>query len=112
MKTFLLCSDDQNGFRAGRSTITNIEYFNEKFYAAFEEGRFYDILFIDFMKAFDSISHAAIFQLLEAIGLPEGHLNLIKALFHDAHCFTNFKSGSPARIDFHSGVKQGQRCLF
>ena len=59
------------------------------------------------MKAFDSISHQAIYDLIEAIGLPIGHQNVIRSLFHQAHCYTNFKGANPAKIFFNSGVKQG-----
>jgi ribonuclease HI len=100
-------SEDQNGFRPNRSTTTNIDFFNEKFYSALENNKYYDILFIDFLKAFDSVAHTAIFKLLEAVGLPAEYVTGIKELFRDAHCFTNFKSRVPERINFESGVKQG-----
>ena len=102
-----ILSDNQNGFRDRRSTATNIDFFNEKFFSALEQHRFYDIIFIDFLKAFDSVSHEAIFQLLSAIGMPAPYVNIIRSLFHNAHCYTNFKGADPAKIFFHSGVKQG-----
>jgi len=102
-----ILSDNQNGFREGRLTATNINYYNEKFYAAMENRKFYDIIFVDFLKAFDSIAHEAIFSLLESINMPKNYINIIKALFYDAHCFTNFRNATPARINFLSGVKQG-----
>ena len=102
-----ILSDNQNGFRNDRCTSTNIDFFNEKFYSALEHHRFYDIVFIDFLKAFDSVSHEAIFHLLREIGMPTPYINIIRALFHNAHCYTNFKGADPAKIFFHSGVKQG-----
>ena len=102
-----ILSNNQNGFREERLTTTNINYYNEKFYAAMENKKFYDIIFVDFLKAFDSIAHEAIFCLLEAINMPKGYINIIKALFIDAHCYTSFRDANPARIDFYSGVKQG-----
>ena len=102
-----ILSDNQNGFRHLRSTAPNISYFNEQFYSAHEQHRFYDILFIDFLKAFDSIAHDAIYALLGAINMPNSYINIIKALFHNAYCYTNFGNASPAKIHFHSGVKQG-----
>ena len=102
-----ILSDNQNGFREGRSTISNLEFFNEKFYRALEHNKFYDILFIDFCKAFDSIAHEAIFALLEQIGIGEKYVCIIKALFHNAYCMTNINNSNPAKINFGSGVKQG-----
>ena len=102
-----ILSNNQNGFREHRSTAINLEYFNEKFYRALEHEKFYDILLIDFCKAFDSIAHEAIFALVAEIGLGEDYVNIIKALFSNAHCYTNIKGADPLRIDFGSGVKQG-----
>lgn len=102
-----MLSDNQHGFRPDRSTHENVDFFNEKFFSAKEKGEFYDILFVDFQKAFDSISHEALFKLLSAIGLPQGHVTAIKSLFHHAYCMTNVKGADPERIYFHSGVKQG-----
>lgn len=102
-----ILSPDQHGFRPAMSVDSNIEFFNEKFYSALDNRKFYDIMFIDFKKAFDSVSHDAIFGLIQAIGLPSGHCSAIKALFHQAFCLTTTDRANPTRIDFHSGVKQG-----
>ena len=50
-------SDDQWGFRPGRSVDDNILFFNERFYRSMEEEQIYDILLVDFKKAFDSVAH-------------------------------------------------------
>jgi ribonuclease HI len=102
-----ILSPDQHGFRAGMSVDSNIEFFNEKFYSAMDNERFYDIMLVDFKKAFDSVSHEAIFALIKQIGLPAQHCNAIQSLFNNAHCFTTTDRSNPLRIDFHSGVKQG-----
>lgn len=102
-----IISPNQNGFRNGRSVHMNIEYFNERFYQAQDNENFYDIMFIDFCKAFDSISHEAIFKLIDAVGFSDQYSNVIKSLFINAYCNTNVKGCSSKRIDFHSGVKQG-----
>ena len=102
-----ILSPDQHGFRTDMSVDSNIEFFNEKFYSAMDNSKFYDVMLVDFKKAFDSISHDAIFQLIQKIGLPPGHCNAIKALFQDAYCLTTTDKSNPIRINFHSGVKQG-----
>ena len=102
-----ILSPDQHGFRAGMSVDSNIEFFNEKFYSAMDNERFYDIMLVDFKKAFDSVSHEAIFALIKQIGLPMQHCNAIQSLFHNAHCFTTTDRSNPLRIDFRAGVKQG-----
>ena len=97
----------QGGFLPGRSMLAHIEFFNERFYKALEEGEPYDIIFFDFAKAFDSCSHVALFAALTAAGLPQGIINAIRGLFHQAHCLTNFKGATPRKFFFSSGIKQG-----
>jgi len=102
-----ILSSDQHGFRSNMSVDSNIEFFNEKFYSALDNSKFYDILLVDFKKAFDSVSHTAIFSLIKQIGLPLGYCNAIQALFYNAYCLTTTDRSNPIRIDFHAGVKQG-----
>ena len=98
-------SNNQNGFRHGRDTSINIRYFNERFYKRLENSKFYDILLVDFSKAFDSISHEAIFKLLNSLGFDSDYINIIKSLFHNAFCYSS--SARDSTITFSSGVKQG-----
>ena len=102
-------SPHQSGFRKEIDTdiCDNIDFFNEKFYSAMEENKVYDILLIDFKKAFDSVSHEALFSLITHLGFPPSYLNLITGLFHKAHCYTTSSKTHRKRIDFHSGIKQG-----
>ena len=102
-----ILSSDQHGFRSNMSVDSNIEFFNEKFYSALDNSKFYDIMLVDFKKAFDSVSHTAIFSLIKQIGLPLGYCNAIQALFYNAYCLTTTDRSNPIRIDFHAGVKQG-----
>ena len=68
-----LLSKSQHGFRSGKSTQTNlVEFFNQttKWH---DEGRCYDVFYLDFSKAFDVICHKRLIVKLEAIGI-EGKL--------------------------------------
>ena len=98
---------DQKGFIPGRSMKDHLNYFNENFYKALEEGNSYDLLLYDFEKAFDSCSHDTIFRLLEHVGLPANVVSAISLFFHQAFALTTFRGAPPARIDFSRGIKQG-----
>jgi exonuclease III len=102
-------SNFQTGFRKDMfcSVEDNISFFNEKFYEAKDTGSVYDILFIDFKKAFDSVAHEAVFKMMSTLGFDTNYQNSIKALFHKAHCYTTADKHVPKRIDFDSGIKQG-----
>ena len=96
----------QTGSVPGRNMEDNILFFNEKFFGALENGEDYDLILFDFAKAFDSVSHDAIFCILEQIGLPPQWINAVRGLFHAAHCYTSL-GGKPAKIPFSTGIKQG-----
>ena len=66
-------SKSQHGFRSSRSTQTNlVEFFNQttKWY---DEGRCFDVFYLNFSKAFDVICHKRLIVKLKAIGI-EGKL--------------------------------------
>ena len=64
-----LISDAQHGFRHGRSPQTNlIEFLNETT-KWLDKGRSFDILYLDFEKAFDKVCHERLLTKLEAKGI-------------------------------------------
>jgi hypothetical protein len=63
-------------------------------------------LFIDFVKAFDSVNREALFAILAKLGIPEHMIKIIKALH--ANCTVQIKVGEEtAEVDSTIGVKQG-----
>ena len=100
-------SKDQCGFWPDRDLEENLDYFNELFYKAFDQGEEYSIFMFDIAKAFDSVSHDTIHTLLEHVGLPKGYCNAIKGLFHNITLTTNFKGGQNQSFTVHTGIKQG-----
>ena len=55
---------NQHGFMHGRCTSTNVLSFDNRIADILSKGHPYDIITIDFKKAFDKVSHTAIFQAL------------------------------------------------
>ena len=100
-------STDQTGFTPGRSIEENIERFNELFYAALDGEEEYSMLLFDIEKAFDSVSHKTLHALLEHVGLPEQHRNIVKGLFHKVTVTTNFQGANNLDISIERGIKQG-----
>ena len=64
-----LFSDTQHGFRTGRSVQTNLIEFNNETTKWLDEGKSFDVLFLDYAKAFDKVSHQRLVVKLEAIGI-------------------------------------------
>ncbi|KAK4810592.1 hypothetical protein QYF61_007329 [Mycteria americana] len=59
----------QHGFRKGRSYLTNLISFYDQVTHLVDEGKAVDVIYLDFHKAFDTISHSSLLEKLAAHGL-------------------------------------------
>ena len=73
-----LMRDSQHGFRRGRSTQTNLIEFQNVTTKWNDDGECFDVVFLDFSKAFDVVCHKRLMVKLEAIGIKGKVLNWIR----------------------------------
>ena len=64
-----LLSPTQHGFTVGKSCITQLLAAANYWTSSLEAGNSVDILYFDFAKAFDSVSHSRLLVKLEAYGI-------------------------------------------
>jgi hypothetical protein len=65
-------------------------------------------LFIDIVKAFDSVNHKALYAILGKFGIPEELIKIIKKKKMYTGCSVQIKVGKEKReIEYTSGVQQG-----
>ena len=62
----------QHGFMKGRSCLTNLISFYDRATCLLDEGKAVDIVYLDFSKAYDTVSHSICLVKLAARGL-DGH---------------------------------------
>ena len=68
----------QHGFMKGRSCLTNLISFYDKVTRLVDEGKAVDVVYLDFGKAFDTISHNILLKKLAARGLDWRTLHWVK----------------------------------
>ncbi|KAK4810301.1 LOW QUALITY PROTEIN: hypothetical protein QYF61_017348 [Mycteria americana] len=68
----------QHGFRKGRSCLTNLISFYGKVTHLEDEGKAVDLVYLDFSKAFDTVSHSILLEKLAAHGLDGRTLCWVK----------------------------------
>lgn len=102
-----LLIENQHGFRKELSCTTQLVEFYHDLSSSIDESGQIDCIFLDFQKAFDSVSHALLLQKLKSFNLD---LNVIiwieNYLKHRRQCVVlNGKASS--YVDVTSGVPQG-----
>ena len=98
---------NQNGFRKGRSTLPQIlairRIIEEIKIAKKEES----LIFIDFSKAFDSISRSKMFHILSLYGIPPQIIDAMKIVYENASCVIQSPDGTTEPFLTFHGVLQG-----
>ena len=68
-----IMTESQNGFREARSCVTQLLQLLHSWYSSLEKGDSVDVIFLDFAKAFDKVSHHHLLYKLQCYGI-RGHL--------------------------------------
>ncbi|PKU43116.1 rna-directed dna polymerase from mobile element jockey- hypothetical protein [Limosa lapponica baueri] len=69
----------QHGFMRGRSCLTNLISFYDKVNRLVDEGKAVDVVYLDFSKVFDTVSHSIFLEKLAAHGLDGSTLHWVKS---------------------------------
>ncbi|RMC17989.1 hypothetical protein DUI87_04865 [Hirundo rustica rustica] len=68
----------QHGFTKGRSCFTNLVSFHDQVTRLVDAGKAVDVVYLDFSKAFDTVSHSILLDKLAAHGLDRGTLRWVR----------------------------------
>ena len=100
-------SDCQAGYRSNRGTtdmLFTLQILIEKVRNTDQEAF---ITFIDYSKAFDSVSHIHLFHTMMKLGFPHHIVSLLAALYNDQKATIRWCNQNCNPFDIERGVRQG-----
>lgn len=103
----LYISDYQHGFVAMRSTATNLLTFTESVTCALDKNTQFDVIYTDFSKAFDRISHSVLIHKLSAYGVTGTLLEWLKSYLTGRQFYVVVNGFESEKYCITSGVPQG-----
>ena len=103
----LFLRGNQAGFRPGKSTTSQVLALRRVLEGVREKSLPAILVFVDFCKAFDSISHASMFNILESYGIPPKLLGMIKLCYENLIAKVKSEDGETDYFKIHAGVMQG-----
>ncbi len=102
-----LLSEEQYGFRRGRSVEGQLLSTLNEWTLALDKGFCIDVLYTDFQKAFDTVSHSGLLLKLQALGIGGKLLTWIRNYFSERKQSVKIGTKLSDWIDITSGVPQG-----
>lgn len=102
-----ILSPAQHGFRKGFSTVTQLTTVIHSLARILDKSGQVDVIFLDFRKAFDLVSHSKLIEKLKMINLPPFIINWVAAYVTDRRQFVNIDTYYSHELPVTSGVPQG-----
>jgi len=78
-----LLRKNQNGFRRGRTTLSQILCLRRILEESQATNRDLALVFVDFSKAFDSVDREKMFEIIKLYGIPDIIISAIRVLYTD-----------------------------
>eukprot|EP00399_MALV-I-05_sp_L67-4_P000160 gene160-65_t len=100
-------SDDQNGFRRGRSTVDGIHICRRIFEKHMQAGAEVHAGFIDLTKAYDTVPRNAMWQVLRKWGVPEKLVSLIASIHEGMQVSVRVGQERAEPFEVRVGLRQG-----
>ena len=102
-----LLHSSQHGFIKGKSCITNLLMSLDDWIQALDEGKDIDVIYMDFMKAFDSVPHKRLLVKLSRYGITSKLLKWCESFLLNRRQCVVVNGQKSQWADVHSGIPQG-----
>uniref|UniRef100_A0A3B3CA37 Reverse transcriptase domain-containing protein n=1 Tax=Oryzias melastigma TaxID=30732 RepID=A0A3B3CA37_ORYME len=102
-----IIDEEESGFMPGRNISNNIRLILDMidYNEYIRDDSF--ILFVDFYKAFDTISHSFMIRVIKEFGFGERFLKAIEVLYNGCNSSIKLAHGTTPRFDINRGIRQG-----
>ena len=107
MKENCLFSDRQFGFLGGRSTTLQLLKVLDKWTEVLDRGGYVDVVYCDFMKAFDTVPHGRLIQVLNHYGVDDYLVTWIKGFLTNRRQRVVVNGQNSSWYEVKSGIPQG-----
>ena len=107
MNNHNLYTECQHGFRSGRSCMTQLIEVMDDLTNFIENKKSFDIIYLDFRKAFDSVPHKRLLLKLKSYGINGEILNWVEDFLTGRKQRVNVNGKFSSRTDVLSGIPQG-----
>ena len=102
-----LLRKNQNGFRRGRTTLSQILCLRRILEESQATNRDLALVFVDFSKAFDSVDREKMFEILKLYGIPDIIISAIRVLYTDTSSTILTSDGETPPFSIKAGILQG-----
>jgi len=102
-----LIDKNQHGFVNGKSCLTNLLETLESVTKSLDNSDDVDVIYLDYQKAFDSVSHAGLLKKLQGYGIKGHVLNWIRNFLTDRKQTVIVRGKASTEKEVLSGVPQG-----
>ena len=102
-----LISDHQHGFVQGRSCLTNLLEVLEAWTRILDEGYGFDVIYLDYRKAFDTVPHTRLLRKLSTYGIGNQVIAWVTSFLSNREMRVLVRGQASDWVSVISGVPQG-----
>lgn len=100
-------ASSQHGFRRGLSTVTQLLHITNEFIATLDKEGQIDVIFLDFQKAFDRVSHSNLMTKLRSLLNNNQLVKWLDSYLSNRHQYVQIAKSKSKTAPVLSGVPQG-----